>query len=72
MAELRKFLSLLILLVILLVVAAIGYVVYMIVMDISSQTKMKMEKKNINFSRDGMKVGVKHISAEQVSDSTQG
>ncbi|KAK5326859.1 hypothetical protein LTR70_001873 [Exophiala xenobiotica] len=30
-----------------------------------------MEKKNVSFSKDGLKVGVKEVSAEQVGDSTQ-
>ncbi|KAK2763812.1 hypothetical protein FQN54_009430 [Arachnomyces sp. PD_36] len=53
------------------IAAFIGYVVYSIVMDVKSQTKKKMEKKNVMFSRDGMKVGVKELNDEEYKDRSQ-
>ncbi|EFE43964.1 conserved hypothetical protein [Trichophyton verrucosum HKI 0517] len=60
-------------LVILLVVAlaAIGLVIYSIAMDVKDNTKKKMEKKNVAFSREGAKVGVKEMQAEEYQDRTQ-
>lgn len=45
--------------------------VYSIVQDVKSQTQKKMEKKNVMFSRDGMKVGVKEINDEEYKDRSQ-
>lgn len=53
------------------VVGAVGYVVYSIAVDVADKTGQKMQKKNMSFSKDGMKVGVKEVSAEQVGDSAQ-
>lgn len=53
------------------VVAVVGFVAYQIAMDVANNTTKKMEKKNMSFSKDGLKVGVKEASAEQVGDSTQ-
>ncbi|EGD84635.1 hypothetical protein H112_08350 [Trichophyton rubrum D6] len=60
-------------LVILLVVAlaAVGLVIYSIAMDVKDNTKKKMEKKNVAFSREGAKVGVKEMQAEEYQDRTQ-
>lgn len=57
--------------VLLAVAGVVGYVVYSIAMDVADKTSQKMEKKHMSLSKDGMKVGVKEISAEQVGDSTQ-
>lgn len=62
----------LIITVILLAVAGVvGYVAYSIAMDVADKTGKKMEKKHMSVSKDGIKVGVKEVSAEQVGDSTQ-
>lgn len=53
------------------VAAFIGFVVYSIVQDVKSQTQKKMEKKNVMFSRDGMKVGVKEVDDEEYKDRSQ-
>ncbi|KAK2849618.1 hypothetical protein FQN49_005584 [Arthroderma sp. PD_2] len=62
-----------VILVVLLVVAlaAVGLVIYSVAMDVTNNTKKKMEKKNVNFSRDGAKVGVKELRAEDYQDKTQ-
>jgi beta-lactam-binding protein with PASTA domain len=65
-------LSLILLFVFVGVLAAIGFVVYSIAHDVGHQTKKKMEKKNISFTKDGLKVGVKEKTAEQQTDDAQG
>jgi len=72
MAALKNFLSLIILFIVICVLAGIAFVVYTIVNDVTDKTKRKMEKKNISFGKDGMKVSVKERTAEQESDSAQG
>ena len=68
---LGNLIPLVILFLLLAIVAAVGFVVYSVANDVADKTSKKMEKKNISVSRDGMKVGVKQISAEDVGDSTQ-
>lgn len=51
--------------------AVIGFVVYTVVEDISNKTKAKMEKKNISFTKDGMKVSMKEVRDEDYKDQTQ-
>lgn len=70
-STLGKILPLIICAILLCIIGAVGYVAYLIATDVADKTSKKMEKKNMSFSRDGMKVGVKEISAEQVGDSTQ-
>lgn len=60
-----------ILLLVVLLFAVIGFVVYTIVQDISDKTKAKIEKKNIRFSKDGMKVSMKEVRDEDYKDQTQ-
>ena len=62
---------LIILFLVLAVLAAVGFVAYSIANDVSSKTRQKMEKRNISFSKDGMKVGVRKVTSEQQQDSTQ-
>jgi hypothetical protein len=47
-------------------------VLFIVILDVAAKTREKMEKKNIKVSRDGLKVGLKQVSSEQVTDSTQG
>ena len=53
------------------VLAAVGWVAYQIATDVGNTTKKKMEKRNISFTKDGMKVGIKEVSQEQQGDSAQ-
>ena len=53
------------------VLAAVGYVVYSIVQDVSKNTREKMERKHVVFSKDGMKVEVKEIKDEEYKDRSQ-
>ncbi|KAK5070556.1 hypothetical protein LTR64_000227 [Lithohypha guttulata] len=49
----------------------VGFLAYQIAVDVADKTSKKMEKKNVSLSKDGLKVGVKEVSAEQIGDSTQ-
>lgn len=68
---LSNILPLIFLLIFAAILAAIGLIVYGIVNDVKKQTKQKMEKKNVAWSRDGVKVGVKEMKAEDYKDITQ-
>ncbi|KAJ4334779.1 hypothetical protein N0V87_006583 [Didymella glomerata] len=57
-----------------LVVAGVGWVGYQIYLysnELAERGVRKMEKKNVVFGPDGMKVGVKEVSAEDYADKTQ-
>ena len=45
--------------------------VYTIATDVAEKTSKKMEKKNISFGKDGMKIGVKEVGNENYVDQTQ-
>ena len=53
------------------VAAFVGYVVYSIVTDIADKTSQKMEKKNVSFGKEGVKIGVKEVKTENYVDQTQ-
>ncbi|KAF4761218.1 hypothetical protein N7455_002044 [Penicillium solitum] len=67
----RNLLPLILLLVFVGIVAAVGFIVYSIVQDVGKNTREKMERKNIAFTRDGMKVQVKEVHDEAYKDQTQ-
>ena len=71
MTFLSKFVPLLIFFVVLIIGAFIGYVVYTIATDVAQKTSKKMEKKNISFGKEGMKIGVKEVRNENYVDQTQ-
>lgn len=71
-STLGNLVPLIVLVLVVAILAAVGFVAYSIANDVGSQTKKKMEKKNISFTKDGMKVGVKEVTREQQEDSTQG
>jgi len=70
-SALGQIVPLIIAFILLAIITAVGFVAYSIACDVADKTSKKMEKKNISVSRDGLKVGVKELSAEQVGDSTQ-
>lgn len=72
MAKLKDLVGLFVLFIVIGAACAVGYVAYSIANDVAAKTQEKMEKKNIKVSRDGLKVSLKQVSSEQVSDSTQG
>ena len=71
MSKAGSLLPLIVLVVVLAILAGIGFVVYTIVNEVSNASAKRMEKKNISFSKDGVKVGVKEVTTEQYGDSTQ-
>ena len=71
MALLSKIVPLVILFIVLAVAAFIGFAIYTIATDIAEKTSKKMEKKNVSFGKEGMKIGVKEIKTEHYVDQTQ-
>ena len=67
----RNLVPLILLLVFVAVLAVVGYIVYSIVQDVSKNTREKMERKHMVFTKDGMKVQVKEIKDEAYKDRTQ-
>ncbi|KAJ5326744.1 hypothetical protein N7541_010426 [Penicillium brevicompactum] len=67
----RNIVPLILLLVFVGVLAAVGFIVYSIVQDVSKNTREKMERKNMTFTKDGMKVQVREIKDEAYKDQTQ-
>ncbi|KAL1973146.1 hypothetical protein VTN31DRAFT_6688 [Thermomyces dupontii] len=53
------------------VLGGIGLVVYKIVREVSDLARAEMEKKNVTFSRDGMKLGVQELNDEDYKDRSQ-
>ncbi|KAF2834851.1 hypothetical protein M501DRAFT_999881 [Patellaria atrata CBS 101060] len=51
--------------------AYIGIQLYVWVNELADRGIKKMEKKNVVFSKDGMKVGVKEVRDEDIADKTQ-
>ncbi|KAF2134577.1 hypothetical protein P153DRAFT_362336 [Dothidotthia symphoricarpi CBS 119687] len=51
--------------------AWVGYQVYIYSNELAERGARKMEKKNVVFTKDGAKVGVKEVSAEEYAEKTQ-
>ncbi|KAF2102015.1 hypothetical protein NA57DRAFT_53950 [Rhizodiscina lignyota] len=51
--------------------AWVGYQMYVFSHDLAHRGKKHMEKKNIAFTKDGMRVGVKDKGSEHYEDKTQ-
>jgi len=71
MAKSGNLVPLIILVVVLGVVAVVGFMAYSIAHEVGHKTRQRLERKNVSFSKDGMKVGVKHVSQEQQEDAAQ-
>jgi beta-lactam-binding protein with PASTA domain len=67
----QSLIPLILLLVAVIVLCVIGYIAYGIVQEVSKNTRSKMEKKNVMFTKDGLKVGVKELSEEDYVDRSQ-
>ncbi|KAL4778753.1 hypothetical protein BJX76DRAFT_362421 [Aspergillus varians] len=67
----NRLLPLIILLVVVIILAVVGFIAYSIVQEVSNTTKSKMEKKNVMFTKDGMKVGVRQVGEEEYVDRSQ-
>jgi hypothetical protein len=66
-----KLLPLVILFVVLAGFAFVGYHLYLTFQKISATTSEKMQSKNVVFTKDGVKVGVKEMRNESYVDTTQ-
>ena len=66
-----RILPLIILLVVVSVLAVIGYIAWSIAQEVTRNTRSQMEKKNVSWTRDGMKVGVKELKDEEYKDRSQ-
>ncbi|PLB53032.1 hypothetical protein P170DRAFT_462830 [Aspergillus steynii IBT 23096] len=66
-----RIIPLVILLVVVSVLAVIGYIAWSIAQEVTRTTRSKMEKKNVVWTRDGMKVGVKELKDEEYKDRSQ-
>ncbi|EFX00893.1 hypothetical protein CMQ_1974 [Grosmannia clavigera kw1407] len=49
----------------------VGYQIYLSVKNIRTQATKNIGNKNITFTKDGMRVGVKHLDSEHYVDVTQ-
>jgi hypothetical protein len=67
-----KLLPVLGLILIVAVASAIGFVVYTIATGIQAEINKKMDKHDVVFTKDGMKVGVKEMKTEKYADKGQG
>ncbi|GIJ87622.1 hypothetical protein Asppvi_006532 [Aspergillus pseudoviridinutans] len=67
----HSLIPLFILLVAVVIFSIIGYIAYSIAQEVSKNTRSKMEKKNVMFTKDGIKVGVKELSEEDYVDRSQ-
>ena len=70
-SALTKVLPLIILLLVLGAFAFVGYHIYAVCSSIADSTNKKLEKKNVTFTKDGMRVGVKELTTESYVDQTQ-
>ncbi|KAI9820896.1 MAG: hypothetical protein M1832_003529 [Thelocarpon impressellum] len=70
-SALSKIVPLVVLVLVLGAFAFVGYHIYAVMNSIADTTNKKLEKKNVTFTKDGMKVGVKEVKTERYVDSTQ-
>lgn len=70
-STLSKILPLVVLFVVLAALAVVGFLVYSAVNNIASSANKQLEKKQILFGKDGVKVSVNHVEDEQYVDRTQ-
>ncbi|KAL2810702.1 hypothetical protein BJX63DRAFT_434087 [Aspergillus granulosus] len=67
----NRLVPLAIVLVLAIVLAVVGFIAYSIIQEVSNKTKTKMEKRNVMFTKDGMKVGVREVNEEEYVDRSQ-
>ncbi|KAH6677180.1 hypothetical protein B0J14DRAFT_615459 [Halenospora varia] len=70
-SALMKILPLFILFAVLAGAAFVGYHIYLSVQQIGNAASDRMQSKNVVFTKDGVKVGVKHMKNENYVDATQ-
>ncbi|ETS85525.1 hypothetical protein PFICI_03550 [Pestalotiopsis fici W106-1] len=51
--------------------AFVGYQIWLAVNQVEKSARDRMAKKNVVFTKDGMRVGVKHVEQEKYVDKTQ-
>ncbi|KAF7517642.1 hypothetical protein G7054_g13747 [Neopestalotiopsis clavispora] len=51
--------------------AFVGYQIYLAANQVEKSARDRMAKKNVVFTKDGMRVGVKHVEQERYVDKTQ-
>ena len=71
MPQSHPLLPLALLLLTILIFAAIAFAIYSIGSQVAETTSQKMERRNVSFSKSGMKVGVKHKGVEAEGDRVQ-
>lgn len=71
MSAISKLVPLFLLFVLLGFFAFVGYAIYTIANDVADKTAKKMEKRHLNFTKDGLVVGVKERRDEAYVDRTQ-
>ena len=71
MSGLSKLVPIAVLFIVVAIAAFVGYAIYTIATDIADKTSKKMEKKNVSFGKEGMKIGVKEVKTENYVDQTQ-
>jgi len=71
-STLSKTLPLLILIIVLGGAAFVGYHIFLSFQQISDAAGKKLQSKNVTFTKDGMRVGVKELRDENYVDRTQG
>ena len=52
-------------------VAFVGYQIYVSLNKIQQSASQRMGNKNVVFTKDGVRVGVKHVETERYVDATQ-
>ncbi|KAI1406307.1 hypothetical protein F4819DRAFT_441210 [Hypoxylon fuscum] len=70
-STLSQLLPLLILLAVIGGAGFVGYQIYLSVTKIRDDAERHMAKRNMVFTKDGLKVGVKHVEQEDYVDATQ-
>jgi len=70
-SALSKLLPLLIFLLLLSLFAFVGYHLYVSIQKISTAVSTKLESKNVVFTKDGLRVGVRDLKNESYVDMTQ-
>lgn len=67
----RQLIPLVLLAIVLGGLAVVGYYIYQSVVEIRGAAEERMSRRNINFSKEGMRVGVRNIGNESYVDKTQ-
>ncbi|KIN00826.1 hypothetical protein OIDMADRAFT_123081 [Oidiodendron maius Zn] len=70
-SALSKLLPLIILFVLLIAITVFAYYIYVSVQKISKAANEKIQSKNVVFTKDGMRVGVKEVNTESYVGTTQ-